>query len=242
MNEETKPIALVTGVGSSVGAAIVKHLAAQGFVPVIHYFHDTAKAQSVIERVQKLQPLTSSVQADLTRTESARTLVQHIQTTYGRLDLVVHTVGDFLSSPLLETTPADWHRIVDTNMTSALLLAQATIPLMRTQGKGRIIFFGAAHAERATARPRTTAYMLAKYGVHTLTQQLALECATDNITIACIAPNVLENTIFPLSTPTGETVSYEAVLNTIDYLRSAPHASVNGTIITLSDGWLPKSL
>lgn len=215
----SKHVALITGAHGIVGRICSEYFSQKGYDTVLHDLSD----------------------GDLATEEGVASLEKTIHEQYGRIDVVVHTVGDFLSAPLIEMSRKDIHRIIDTNITSTLLLTQACVPIMHEQGSGRFIFFSAAHAHDATARPRTTLYSIAKSAVETLTQQLAYDHATQNITFSCIAPTTIEGAQFSLNTPTKTPVSSSDIVRTLDFLLSSPHTAVNGTVITLSDGWLPQT-
>lgn len=240
MNAETKPVALITGAASGIGAHIAQYLATHGYDPVLHYHTDVAGIEKTFSVLKALAPKSTTFQADLTREENVHALTKHIAETYGRLDVVIHTVGDFLSQNLLDITPTDYHRIIDTNLTSSLLIAQAVVPIMRHNGVGKIIFFGASHARISIARKNTTLYTLTKYGVTALTEQLANDLALEHITVSCICPTVLEDAKYPLKTPTEVPVSNEGILRTIEFILQSEHSTVNGSVIELGDGWLPR--
>ncbi|MCW1930020.1 MAG: SDR family oxidoreductase [Candidatus Kerfeldbacteria bacterium] len=210
-------VALITGASGTVGRICTEYFSHNEYDLVVHNVSD----------------------GDLTTQEGIASLKKNAEQKYGRVDVVIHTLGDFVSTPLINMSYEDMQRVINTNITSTLLLTQALVPLMQKQGSGRFIFFSAAHAQDATARPRTTLYTIAKSGVATLTQQLANDFATQNITFSCIAPTTIEGAEFPLSTPTRTSITAADLTRTIDFLLSSPHTAVNGTTITLSDGWLP---
>lgn len=241
MNAETKPVALITGASGGVGRAIAVHLASMGYAVILHYYTDVEGVNTTTELVTQYHHEYMAVCADLT-IESAFTYLRGLMHEYGydkHIDLVVHTVGDFLSSTILETSIPDWKRMIDTNITSTLMLTQTILPMMQARKKGQFIFFGSALAQETQARPRTTLYTSAKAMLIALTQQLAHDHAREHISFSCISPTMLEGAQHPLKTPTQTPIMYEDVLRTIDFLIASPHTAINGTNITLSDGWLP---
>ena len=131
------------------------------------------------------------VPLDVTQPAQITAAVQQVTDTFGRLDIFIHMASLFVRRPLLEISKQHFTKELDVHAVSALLLAQAVVPLMRTHQWGRII-----HVTDWTVdagRPGYTAdgylpYYVGKGALHYLTQALAVELAKDNITVNEIAP------------------------------------------------------
>ena len=108
----------------------------------------------------------------------------------GRIDILVNSAGVALLEPAGEVSEAAWERTLAVNLTAPLLLAQAVAPAMRRQRHGRII--NLASQASVVALRRHAAYCASKAGLVGLTRVLALEWATDGITVNAISPTVVD--------------------------------------------------
>ena len=127
--------------------------------------------------------------ADVTAEESIRNGVGAVTDHFGRIDILVYSAGTMHAAPALQTTKADWDRVLTTNLTGAFLVAREVASTMKEQG-GRIVIFGTTFVGRAL--PLTVAYNASKGGLHQLVQTLAVEWARYRITVNGIAPGYFE--------------------------------------------------
>ena len=114
------------------------------------------------------------------------TLGQH----FGRLDALVNNAGVAVFAPLLETTEADWNRVLAVNLTGPFLCTRAAAPLMREHGGGAIVNITSISAVRASTL--RSAYGTSKAGLAHLTKQLAVELASLGIRVNGVAPGPVE--------------------------------------------------
>ncbi|MER7546811.1 SDR family oxidoreductase [Actinomadura sp.] len=166
-------VALVTGAGSGIGAAVAAALLDAGWRVALTgrragRLEDTARAARGGEAL--------TVPADVTDPASVRALFDAVRDRWGRLDLLVNNAGVFgASAPVEEYSHEEWRTVVDTNLTGAFLCAQQAFRMMKDQDPqgGRIINNGSLSAH--TPRPRTVAYAASKHAVTGLTKTLSLE-------------------------------------------------------------------
>lgn len=166
-------VALVTGAGSGIGAAVAAALLDAGWRVALTgrragRLEDTARAARGGEAL--------TVPADVTDPASVRALFDAVRDRWGRLDLLVNNAGVFgASAPVEEYSHDEWRTVVDTNLTGAFLCAQQAFRMMKDQDPqgGRIINNGSLSAH--TPRPRTVAYAASKHAVTGLTKTLSLE-------------------------------------------------------------------
>jgi 3-oxoacyl-[acyl-carrier protein] reductase len=111
---------------------------------------------------------------------------------FGRLDILVNNVGDFLYKPLLDVTPDEWQATIRNNLDSAFYCSLQALPHMKKRGWGRIVNLGVAGCDSMRAFPNTTAYNVAKTGVLILTKSLAKEVAPFGITVNVVAPGLID--------------------------------------------------
>lgn len=231
-------IALVMGAAKGLGAAIALRLAEEGYTVVVHYHASETEAAKTLEAVRALSPKSSTVTADVRSEPAVREMIQQVIQQYGRIDVLVNTIGNFIYKPLAETTLDEWKDLMETNLQSAFLLAQSVIPVMQQQKYGRMVFFGCAGADRMVTRPHTTPYYIAKAGVVMLTKQLGAEYAPDGITVNCISPGILESSVAEANTPIKRKIPFTPVLNMISLLLEKDKEYINGANIEIADGWL----
>jgi 3-oxoacyl-[acyl-carrier protein] reductase len=125
---------------------------------------------------------------DMTDARQVRAGFARILEEAGRLDVLVNSVGGFWQQLSVEETPEDeWDRVIDLNLKSIFLAAQAAIPAFKRQGSGRIISIGSM-AGVSTLQTSSPPYSAAKAGVHALTRVLAFELGKHGVTVNALAP------------------------------------------------------
>lgn len=233
-------IACVTGSAQGIGKAIALDLAAQGYSIVLHYNTSQAEAESVYEQVGKHSPESLLVQADLASAEQITEMFTVIKERFGKIDVLVNTVGNFGSYSNLEAiTPVEFDDVMDTNVRATQLCIQAAVPLLRKSQQGRVVNFGCASAEHALARKYTAPYYIAKSGVITLTKSWAEHLATDGITVNAISPGIVENSSITQDVPMGRPASFADITGAVRYLVSPEANYISGANIEVSGGWIP---
>jgi 3-oxoacyl-[acyl-carrier protein] reductase len=186
-------VVLVTGSGRGLGKALACAAGAEKARVVVNTRRDEQAAHAVAADVQKAGGEALAVRADVTDDEEARGLVERVVGQWGRVDVLVNTVGRFHWNPLVDTEPADWRRIVATNLDSVFQMCRLVIPHMRERRYGRIVNLAAVGAACTEGEPQMTAYSAAKAGVVALSRGLALEEARCGITVNVVSPGLLKD-------------------------------------------------
>jgi 3-oxoacyl-[acyl-carrier protein] reductase len=237
------PSALVTGSAKGIGKAILLALAKHGYDVAVHYRSSLPEAQSVADEAATFGVKTTVLQADVTKPEEARQVVQQARDAFGQLDVLVNNVGNYHKSPLDELTVEAWHEMLNSNLNAVFYTCQAAVPLMRdvdnkNQG-GRIINVGFAGAENLIARPRSVAYIIAKTGVILYSKALAKSEAANNITVNVVSPGVIENSISqPIEDiPMQRTGTFGELTSAVLYFLSPEARYVTGTNLQVAGGW-----
>jgi len=233
------PIALITGASQGLGAFLAVELALDGFQVLLHYRRHRARALRLVSRIRSAGGQATAVRADLANPKEVSRLTTEIKKKYGRLDLLVNNAGTYRPTPLLRTSSADWQSGLDGTATATFHLMQSSLRLFPRTG-GRIINLGDSACERLSARKMAPGYHLGKIGVLLLTRSFAPELIRQNITVNCISPGYLENSIQmpePSSLPGGRPVSFSEVLAAVRYLISSEASQITGTNLILSGGW-----
>ncbi len=180
-------VALVTGGGIRLGRAISLTLAREGCHVAVNYLRSRPAAVATTNEIRVLGVDAVAIRADVANPSDVRRLVAGIVRRFGRLDLLVNNAGIFFRTPLAETTPAQWDRLLNVNLRGPFLLSQAAARVMERSG-GRIINIGDVGGVRAW--PSYIPYCISKAGLLMLTKALALALAP-RIQVNCVAPGAV---------------------------------------------------
>ncbi|OCK55047.1 SDR family oxidoreductase [Bradyrhizobium sp. LMTR 3] len=132
-------VALVTGGGRDVGAAISKALAAAGATVAVNYHGSKAEAEAVAAEIQKAGGKAKAYQADISDTGIVKQLVANVQGDFGGLDILVNNAGLVFRKRFSESSTEDWRKQIDTCLYGALNCCHSAGPLLEASGRGRII-------------------------------------------------------------------------------------------------------
>jgi 3-oxoacyl-[acyl-carrier protein] reductase len=139
MFELKERVALVTGGGRDVGAAISEALAGAGASVAVNYHGSKDAAEAVVARIQKAGGKAKAYQADISDAEAVKRLVDHVSKDFGGLDILVNNAGLVMRQRFSETTTEDWRKQIDTCLYGALNCCHSAGPLLEKSGRGRII-------------------------------------------------------------------------------------------------------
>jgi len=197
-------VALVTGAAKRIGRSIALRLAADGADVIVNYAASKREAEDVAREIQALGRRAIAVQADVSRRLEVEKLFAAVEREFGRLDILVNNAGTFFSAKFEELTDEQWDRIMDTNLKSQFLCAQMAAPVMKRQGRGRIINLSSLGG--ILAWPAYTHYCVSKAGTIMLTRCLA----------RALAPEILVNSVAP------GTIQFPGELPDEEYIRRVP--------------------
>ncbi len=172
-------LALVTGGGRGIGAAIARKLAAGG-AKVIVTGRSAAEIDEVAREIDGV-----AVRADLGLRADQDRLVRDVQA-IGRVDVIVNNAGIALSAPMDRTDDATWDRIMEINATAPYRLVRALAPAMIAAGWGRIV--NIASNAGVSGYGYTSAYCASKHAMVGWTRALAVDLARTGVTINAVCP------------------------------------------------------
>jgi NAD(P)-dependent dehydrogenase (short-subunit alcohol dehydrogenase family) len=230
-------VALVTGGAKRIGRSIALRLAAQGADVVINFNTSREDAEVTAEQVRARGAKASPIQADVSKREDVREMFASVEREFGRLDILVNNAGRFFAAKFEEMTDEQWDGILDANLKSQFLCAQAAAPLMKRQGRGRIINISSLGG--LLAWPGYTHYCVSKAGVIMLTRCLARALAPE-ILVNSVAPGTIQfpgeapNEEYVRRVPLHRTGTGEDIADAVAYLATADF--VTGQILAVDGG------
>jgi NAD(P)-dependent dehydrogenase (short-subunit alcohol dehydrogenase family) len=241
-------VAIVTGSGGPMGFGIAERFAEEGAILVLNDISGRRLEASRKVLAERGHPVTS-LRADVcTRTE-AEALVQLALTNYGRVDILINTVGGMkgpLFVPVMELDDERWDFTMRLNLKGLLYCTQLVAPGMRERGSGKIVNIASISF---AGEPDQADYAAAKAGVASFTRSCALTFAPE-ITVNCIVPGLIETSV----TQRGDTEKLEAlraitplkklgkprdIANAALFLASDEADHITGQLLTVSGGIWP---
>jgi glucose 1-dehydrogenase len=183
-------VALVTGSDSGIGQGIARRFAESGAALAVHYYTDRDGAEHTAAMVREVDQRAIVVQADVGSETEVDRLFTKIDDAFGRLDILVNNAGTADGGPVHEIDPADWDRVLRTNLYGPFFCSRQAAQRMLAQGDGgRIINITSVHEEACTAG--ASPYNVSKAGLRNLTRTQAGELAEHGITVNGIAPGMI---------------------------------------------------
>lgn len=179
--------ALITGSTSGIGLGYARALAAEGANVMINGFGDKAVIEGYVAELTTASGCGASYSgADMTRPDEIRAMVADCTAQLGDPDILINNAGIQHVAPIDEFPDDKWDAVLAIILSSAFHTTKAALPGMKTKGWGRVINTGSMHS--LVASPYKSAYNAAKHGLAGLTKTVALEVATQGITVNNICP------------------------------------------------------
>jgi NAD(P)-dependent dehydrogenase (short-subunit alcohol dehydrogenase family) len=229
----TERVAIVAGGTGALGQSVVLRFLQDGASVAVPWLVPE-EWESLRGRVEKGQlGRLYGARVDLVTDQSAlAAFVTDVLARNKGLDVLVNTVGGFAGGDLASTSLADWRRMIDLNLTSAVIGCRAVLPAMRAARRGRIVNV----SSRAVVPPAGgfIAYTVAKSAVIALTQALAHEERPHGIAVNAVLPSTMDTPANRRAMPDADRsgwVSTEAVADVIAYLASSIPGAVSGACI-----------
>jgi 3-oxoacyl-[acyl-carrier protein] reductase len=243
---------LVTGAGTGIGRAVAIELAKDSAIVGIHYFRSADTARETADQVAKLGTKAEIFQADLTKPDQAKRLVDDFVAWAGGLDSLINNAGDIVGRQRLGEMDLDFLRyVMVVNVDSAVMVTQAALPHLRESAKngGASIVNMSSLAGRLAGGDGAGAYCAAKGAVVAWTKNLAKELGPDGIRVNAVAPGMILDTHFherhtPAdvqkkvieTTPVRRAGVPEDVARAMVFLAAEYDGFINGAIIDINGG------
>jgi NAD(P)-dependent dehydrogenase (short-subunit alcohol dehydrogenase family) len=179
----TSPVAVVTGAAQGIGRRVAEVLALAGYALVLADLNEPTRT---LAAVTDLGVEAVAVAGDVSAEEYAQELSQRVSAVFGRVDALVNNAGISLLRPAEETTPEQWRRVLEVNLTGPFLLCRAFGPMMLAAGAGAIVNVASIAGLRGVAD--RAAYNASKHGLVGLTRTLAAEWGGRGVRVNAVCP------------------------------------------------------
>jgi len=244
-DDDTLPVAVVTGGARGIGLAIGRWFLAHGHRVALIDRDTTALDHSVAALDQPGRVL--GLHGDVAVAEQVAAAARAVEQRWGRVDALVNNAGVAVFKPVLETSYAEWREVMATNLDGAFLCTQAFVPLMSRERGGAIVNIASISALRASTL--RVAYGTSKAALLHLSKQLAVELGNVGIRVNTVCPGPVETEMARLvhsvairsdyhdAIPQGRYASVEEVADAVGFLCSAQAGFVNGQFLAVDGGF-----
>ncbi|MFF2372544.1 SDR family oxidoreductase [Agromyces sp. NPDC058110] len=243
----TGRLALVTGSSQGIGRALAGGLAASGATVVVHGRDSAKAARAAGEIADATGARTLSAVFDVTDAAAVDAGIAAIEAELGTPDIVVNNAGIQRRAPIAEFTDADWHDLLETNLTSAFHLSRRVARGMIERGSGKLIQIGSVQS--LLARPSIAPYAATKGAIVMLTKGLCADLAPHGVQANAIAPGYFETELTRAlvadeqfsawvrgRTPAGRWGRVDDLVGALVFLASSASDFVNGQTIHVDGG------
>jgi glucose 1-dehydrogenase len=245
-------VAIVTGGNTGIGQAVVVALAAKGAKVVIDYVSNEQATEELEKKLAALGETAVGVEADVSKIDDLQRMIDTAVSSFGRLDIMVNNAGVETRSSVLDTTEAQYEKVLAINLKSAFFGTQLAAKQMIAQGDGgRIINMTSVHED--WPMPGNTPYCLSKGGMRMLTRTAGVELAPHNICVVGVGPGAVDTPInaqtvadpkalalLNSSIPLGRLAEPEEIASVVAFLAGPGAGYITATTI-FADGGIMQS-
>lgn len=198
-SDDSKPlseqVAVVTGAGRGIGAAIARQLASLG-ASVVLSARSAKPLDATASQIAADGGRAKVMQCDVSNLESVQALASFVDRNFGRTDILINNagVGSF-STPLHELTPEEWEKVLNTNLRGVYYCIRSFAPMMIRAKTGHIVNISSLAGKNAL--PNGAAYAASKWGLNGLTYSVAEELRPHHIRVAVVCPGSVNTDLSP---------------------------------------------
>ena len=238
-------VALVTGGATGIGAATVEALAAEGIAVAIQYSSSKVQAEGLASKLKLAGSKVEIFQSDLTKADSANTLVSEVKKSLGVIDILINNAGLMSDASIIQMSDQLWDEAININLTASFKLMRACAPDMVAKKWGRIINISSQVA--LTGSANHAHYSAAKAGLLGLTYSAAKEYGKESITVNAVLPGRIETNMIAerskgrldewlSQTPLNRLGTPAEVAAMIAFLASDKASYITGAAINVNGG------
>ena len=241
-------VAIVTGGNGGIGLGMARGIATAGAAVVV-VGRNAEKSHTAVRELGKLGAEAIAVTADVTDEASVERMVREARDRFGRVDILVNNAGTNIRKSLHEYSLEEWHRVMNTNLTSAFLCSRAVYPPMKAAGGGKVINIGSMMSIFGASF--SPAYGASKGGIVQLTKSAAIAWAPDNIQVNAVLPGWIDTELTQGArrevpwlhesvlkrTPARRWGTIDDMAGVAVFLASAASDFVTGTFIPVDGGY-----
>lgn len=242
---EDKRIALVTGAGKGIGAAIAKKLAQEGCFTIINYNSSEGPARATLNAIEAEGGSGMIIKADVTSPEAVRSMFKAVQEKVGAVEIMVCNAGITRDNLLMRMKDAEWEQVITSNLSSLFYCAKEALRPMLKARFGRIIAISSVVGLVGNAGQCN--YAASKAGVNGFIKSLAREVASRGITVNAVAPGYIATDMtkelpaeiveaMQKNIPNGAIGTPEDVAAAVAFLASGSASYIQGQVLAVDGG------
>lgn len=244
-------VAIITGSSSGMGECIAREFSKEGANVVINYAHSSEDANAIVEEILKNDGKAIAVQANISKSEDVKRLIDKTIEEFGTIDILVNNAGILDNyAPVLDTSEELWDNIIGINLKGQFLCCKHALPHMIEKGKGIII--NTSSIAGYVAGGGGAAYTASKHGVIGLTKQISFDYGSKGIRANAICPGAIKTRMTEEVFKDKDAAVMESVLNVPAgrygypgevaklalFLASDDSDFIHGTTVVIDGGWI----
>ncbi|MBF0262396.1 MAG: 3-oxoacyl-[acyl-carrier-protein] reductase [Magnetococcales bacterium] len=237
-------VAIVTGSSSGIGRIIAVRLAQLG-AKLVLISNESVRILEALEEVRAISPESEAFEADVTSLPCLEESIKLTQEKFGRIDILVNNAGITRDALLVRMSPKDWDRVLEVNLTSVFHMTRMVVKPMMKARYGRIV--NIASVVGVTGNPGQSNYVASKAALIGFSKSVALETASRNITVNCVAPGFIRTPMTDALNPKareailsriplGTMGEAEDVANAVAFLAAERSGYITGETIHVNGG------
>ncbi len=239
--------AFVTGGSGDIGSQICRMLAAKGYAVAVGYCSSKEKAEALCNDLREQGAVTAAVAFNAEDLFSVQKSVQKVSGMLAPPEVLINCAGEARISLLTDLSDDELIKLVNVNLTAAMLAAKAALPEMVRRKRGKIISISSVWGEVGASCE--VVYSAAKAGLIGFTKALAKEVASSGINVNCISAGMIDTKMnaalsqsdideIVMQIPAGRMGTPEDIANAVEFLISEKSSYINGQVVRCDGAWL----